>query len=493
MKRNKLIGALVLSIALLTNCSKIDTSTDSLLNNNSKNQAIRGDNEWDVLGHGYNATGQYLDPDNVSKAPVLDMKRFKTDHTGKVSNPTGTIIGSEFYFGSNASNFVKMLNKERKFNASASFGNKDSIKTSGQYFSASFSIDKTNQSLKEVASRFSYARHESTVEIRKIHFTDDVSADLLKNYLTTDFITNSAVYNAEQLIQLYGTHVLLDISLGGRLVFNFTSNYSSEMNQEKKITKTKGALGFLAKKIGIDISIDQTKEEMTKSFYEGSERNSKIRIYGGSTSGKTISFDKDGNASEAINIGAWEQSVNTTNAFLLDIRRMVPLYHFITDPTKRAQVKAAIEKYITDNQINELGEVPIYHYQNQSTQDYLYSVSNDAILPSWAGWEYAGPAFCAFKSPGNESVPIYEYRHHQMKRHIYSATKNLIQPNWPGWDPGVIAFYAYTKSTIPGTVPVYEFYNQKNECNLYSTNINIVNGYPGWVRSGIAFYAFPSS
>ncbi|MEN5379951.1 hypothetical protein [Sphingobacterium kitahiroshimense] len=73
MKRKRIISALVLSIALLTNCSKNNVTTESLLNNNSKNQLVKGDGEWDVLGHGYNVTGQYLDDSNISKAPVLDV------------------------------------------------------------------------------------------------------------------------------------------------------------------------------------------------------------------------------------------------------------------------------------------------------------------------------------------------------------------------------------------------------------------------------------
>ncbi|MEN5087722.1 hypothetical protein ABE426_14745 [Sphingobacterium faecium] len=154
MKRNKLIGALVLSIALLTNCSKIDTSTDSLLNNNSNYQAKAGDGKYDVLGYGYDVTGEYLSLKSVSYTPVLDMKRLEADHLDKLNTPTTGSGDGRYFYGATAKDFVRDINIQRTFNVSATIGTEKPEQGGQQYFTPSFGTEDTDHNFKETKSRF---------------------------------------------------------------------------------------------------------------------------------------------------------------------------------------------------------------------------------------------------------------------------------------------------------------------------------------------------
>ncbi|MEN5087723.1 MAC/perforin domain-containing protein [Sphingobacterium faecium] len=293
------------------------------------------------------------------------------------------------------------------------------------------------------------------------------------NYLNNDFKNNINQLSADQLVNIYGTHVLLDITVGGRMLFNFTANISSEKTTDTKKAKVEGGLGFFVKKFGINFKSTKTTEEMTTNFNESRERQMNIKYQGGSNSGTSVSFDSNGYSSESINIGSWEQSVNENNCALIDITRMVPLYHFISDPTKKAQVKAAIEKHIKDAQITELGEVPVYslytgsgtstnHLITYRPQDEIGQFVNEGIL------------FYALTTQKPGTVPLYRYRSDKFKNNFYTVFgPNLGDGNYKSEG---IAYYIYPTNS-PGLKPIYRHYSEKYKDHYYTDKPGNFNYY----------------
>lgn len=486
MKRINFIYTLIVSTVFLTNCKKNEVPQEKLLNNNSSNTAVAGDEKWDVLGYGYDATGEYLHLNSVKTLPVIDVEKFDNENKGKIYMPTTTVSPqADYYYGSTASEFIKEINKQRKFDASASYGNKDSLKTGGMFFTASFSKEKSSESLKNTASRFSYAWYEETVNIKRIQFTDDIDVNILKNYTTDDFKTYINTKSPEEMIRLYGTHVLLSVDLGGRLVFSFAANIATETTQEKKVEKMQGGLGFFIKKFGINLGGNKTTEEMTKNFNESRERQLYLTYLGGTNSGRTISFDINGNSSESINLASWQQSISTKNCALTDIRKMVPLYHFVTDPTKRAQLKAAIEKYINDNQVIELGEVPIYGYYSTSGADHYYTHENSPTIGNGT-FVNEGIAFYAFKERKENTVPIYVYGYEKARDH-YFTTQNSPTINGGNFKNEGIAFYAYS-SAGERRLPIFVYYYSRNTDHYYTTENSPTISGGNFKNEGVAFY-----
>ncbi|QPH38837.1 MAC/perforin domain-containing protein [Pedobacter endophyticus] len=491
MKKNykiKLICLICAFTALLSNCKKGETIEKKGLSGKHNGLAIAGDGKWDLLGHGYDITGELFDRNSASDVSIIDIDNFNKDYPGRIVTPTDTKGDHNVYLGATAYDYVKDVNIKRNFGLKQTAGDDKGGKL---YGTSNFSLTNDDQNTYTYNSRHSYATYESWFRIKTINFTGDVTVDLLKNYLTPLFIANLSNYSAEALVERYGTHVLLGIDIGGRLRYDYKGSVVKETTLQAKKDAIKAGFSIGIEKIfSVDLSADLSKEEKTTISNETTEKLFKGTFFGGTNSGTSFTGDKDGNTSVSINLVSWQQSINVNNATLTNINRSVPIYDFISDPGKKQQVKDAVEKYIADRQIKELGEVPIHQYYHHTNQDYLYSLSDNAIDPSWSGWAYQRPAFYGFSSAKNGSIPIYQYRHHQQTRMIYSSNPNLIQPNWPGWSSPIVAFYAYSQSNVVGTVPIYEFYNERNQCNLYSSDINAVRGYSGWLRTGIAFYAY---
>ncbi|UPZ38357.1 MACPF domain-containing protein [Sphingobacterium sp. PCS056] len=490
MKRNKLIGALVLSIALLTNCSKIDTSTDSLLNNNSKNQASGGDRDFDLLGYGIDITGNISELGSHSDIGIIDMNIFRIDEKKWIDKNTTTEGYDNAYYGVTASDYSKELsvNKSIEVKADGSkvikipFINNDSASN----FSASFKKSTEDKSITTHSSRYSYASFEHKHRVKRIRFTGDVSMDKLKQSLTQEFKNNVAAYTATELVNRYGTHILLDISIGGIIKINYNGNITTESQYDRKLSAINSGLGLgVLKMFNINITGSKTKEEITKTNQQIYQRESKGIYYGGTNSGHTFSIDKDGNTSENFSSSSWQSSINDGNAALIDIDRAVFIYEFITDPIKKAQVKAAVEKYIKDAQITELEEVPVIQYYYSARTNHFFSTENK---PSLANGNFLneGIAFYAFSKQKVGTVPVYQYFASKYSDHLFSRENKPTLSNGDFKNEG-IAFYAYP-SNVQGSTPIYQYYSSQAKDHMFSTENSPTLANGTFRNEGIAFY-----
>lgn len=490
MKRNKLIGALVLSIALLTNCSKIDTSTDSLLNNNSKNQASGGDRDFDLLGYGIDITGNMSELGSHSDIGIIDMNIFRIDEKKWIDKNTTTEGYDNAYYGVTASDYSKevSINKSIEVKADGStvikipFINNDSASN----FNASFKKSTEDKSITTHSSRYSYASFEHKHRVKRIRFTGDVSMDKLKQSLTQEFKNNVAAYTATELVNRYGTHILLDISIGGIIKINYNGNITTESQYDKKLSAINSGLGLgVLKMFNINITGSKTKEEITKTNQEIYQRESKGIYYGGTNSGHTFSIDKDGNTSENFSSSSWQSSINDGNAALIDINRAVFIYEFITDPIKKAQVKAAVEKYIKDAQITELEEVPVIQYYYSARSNHFFSTENKPTLAN-GNFLNEGIAFYAFSKQKVGTVPVYQYFASKYSDHLFSRENKPTLSNGDFKNEG-IAFYAYP-SNVQGSTPIYQYYSSQAKDHMFSTENSPTLANGTFRNEGIAFY-----
>lgn len=495
MKRNKLISALILCIALLTNCSKTDTPTDSLLNNNSKNQASGGDRDFDLLGYGIDITGNISELGSHSDIGIIDMNIFRIDEKKWIDKNTTTEGYDNAYYGVTASDYSKELsvNKSIEVKADGSkvikipFINNDSASN----FSASFKKSTEDKSITTHSSRYSYASFEHKHRVKRVRFTGDVSMDKLKQSLTQEFKNNVAAYTATELVNRYGTHILLDISIGGIIKINYNGNITTESQYDRKLSAINSGLGLgVLKMFNINITGSKTKEEITKTNQQIYQRESKGIYYGGTNSGHTFSIDKDGNTSENFSSSSWQSSINDGNAALIDIDRAVFIYEFITDPIKKAQVKAAVEKYIKDAQITELEEVPVIQYYYSARTNHFFSTENK---PSLANGNFLneGIAFYAFSKQKVGTVPVYQYFASKYSDHLFSRENKPTLSNGDFKNEG-IAFYAYP-SNVQGSTPIYQYYSSQAKDHMFSTENSPTLANGTFRNEGIAFYGVKTS
>jgi len=486
MKNNyklKIICLLCVFTAAFSSCKKNELAEDKGLTGNHKNLAIAGDEKWDLLGYGYDMTGDPLALQNASDAPVIDMKSFERDYFNRINTPTTSEGKQYYYYGATASDYLKDVIKERNFSLSVTAGTKSPTEDGQSYFTGSLTYKNKNQNIYSFSSKYSYARFEETYRIKIIQFTGDVTIDLLKNYLTPEFLNNVNTVSADALVERYGTHVLTNISLGGRLVFDFSGSIVNETTTEKKTSSAEGALGFFVKKFGINISSTISSEEMTKNFNESRERSFGLRFYGGTNSGRSVSFDSNGYSSESVSISGWEQSVNTKNCALVAIDNAVPIYELIADPVKKEQVKAAVEKYIRDRQIKDLGEVPIYAYYSSLGADHYFTPINQPTIGNNGDFKNEGIVFYAFNRPTDGTVPVYVYYNPKSADHYYGIGN---QPTIGDFRNEGIAFFAYPKNT-PYTRPVYMYYSSRDGDHYMGTGNVPTIGNGAFVNEGPVF------
>jgi hypothetical protein len=468
--RLKIICLLCVLTGAFSGCKKNELAEKTGLTGNHKNLAIAGDGKWDLLGHGYDITGELFERKNTSKVSIIDIDRFYTAYPTRIPSPTDTKGGYNVYYGANAYDYIKDVNSKQKFGATSTAGDKDK----GYYGTSNFSLTNDNQNTYTYNGKYSYATYESWYRIKSIDFTDDVTTDLLKNYLTPEFLTYLSNYSAEQIVQTYGTHILLGIDIGGRLKYDYRGSIVKETTFEQKLRAVKAGFSIgIAKIFSIDLSADVSKEEKTTISNETTDKLFTGTFYGGSTSGTSFSGDALGNTSQSINLSTWQQSIDVKNASLIGINRSAPIYEFITDPVKKAEVKAAVEKYIADRQINLVYETfPLYRFYNWT--EHYYTTTNG----SYPGYHSEGIEGYLYKEQATGAVALYCF--YNWTDHYYTTTNG----SYPGYHLEGVVGYIY-KYQFSGTVPLYRYYNGTD--HYYTT---VSGNYPGYHSEGIEGYLY---
>lgn len=223
---------------------------------------------------------------------------------------------------------------------------------------------------------------------------------------------------------------------------------------------------------------------MTRNFNESRERSFGLQFYGGTNSGRSVSFDSNGYSSESVNISGWEQSVNTKNCALVAIDNAVPIYEFIENPIKKQQVKEAVERYIIARQIKELGEVPVYAYYSSTGGDHYFGLGNQPTIGN-GYFINEGIVFYAFSKPTEGAVPVYVYYSSRNADHYYGLGNSPTIGSGAFVNEG-IAFYAYPKNT-PNTRPVYMFYSSRDSDHYLGTGNVPTIGNGAFVNEGPVF------
>lgn len=70
-------------LPILYSCSEFEELPDVRPLSSDVTTRFVGDEKYDVLGFGYDATGEYLHPMSV-RNPVLDIEKYEEDHKGRL-------------------------------------------------------------------------------------------------------------------------------------------------------------------------------------------------------------------------------------------------------------------------------------------------------------------------------------------------------------------------------------------------------------------------
>jgi hypothetical protein len=308
-------------LALLTSCS--DDTTEP---QNGGGGLTGTESGFEVLGAGYDVFDNYADPLEV-KATLLDRAAMRNDGLFE-ERPYER---STFYTatGTTIQEYAYSLNHSTQISGSYSF------------FSASVGVNFSEN--RYTHTRYSFATVQSLIKKYGLRVKLDVTADQLKPYLTetANNNLNSDKVTPEELFQMYGTHVVTGLIVGGRLDYSV----SADMTQVDESTRI-GLYAEASFKSGFASAELQTSteiEENMSSFNETMEK--RLEVYGGQSEyGQNIVNDDD--------YRAWIESVSENPVFCdFEESGLVPIWELCDDQNRSDAIASAFATWANDHDI----------------------------------------------------------------------------------------------------------------------------------------------
>lgn len=347
-----------------------------------------GDGQYQVLGCGYDITGEYLARQSI-KNEVLDIAGFyaknpqlyKVEYVGEIKD--------NFYAGEDYMNYVKDIINKTNFSGSVAAKinpKKDgatSTDTSNKEvpysLSANVSFDKESSNKTSITTKETYIRVDQIKQLERYQLYADPT--VLADYLTPYFKSRLSTASPDAIIEEFGTHILIDFNVGGRLSIFYKSTITDNLKVESKTKIAKGGITGAIKTVNLSFSGSSTTTEVEQYQRRNSNWSCNVNMYGGQHDGHTITITSDGATNHTFNLSGWQQSVDKTHCVLTEINfnKTYPIYEFIKDPIKKQQIKDAAEKYIK-SKIRPIIEVkPMFQIKSPHTKDNWWVFSQDDV------------------------------------------------------------------------------------------------------------------
>jgi hypothetical protein len=287
------------------------------------------------LGYGYNVLDRrlYNSNDISSNSPILDASKLAQ--------------GGLIYRRRISSNEVRQIAGSSTREYQQDLGVTAGAKGSAGLFKAS--LDSSFNCGKKVSTSESFVKTLITIGLVKEYVDfSDISTDDLSKYVTPTFrrdIDNPQI-SPEKLFATYGTHVLLNMKLGGRMELSYKVKNTRRLSQQDLKASATAAYGAVSG----SVSVSQSKE--AKELTESSEFVASL--YGGDVTVDIASLPK---AQAAYS--SWSKSLMGSNPVLEFVdtgdaeglanpRCMLPIWSLASDPQRRREIEALYNQRLAD-------------------------------------------------------------------------------------------------------------------------------------------------
>lgn len=329
MKRIYFSFFLIFVSLFVVNCKR--TEIEPLLKNNSSLVATALDGQYDVLGHGYDITGEFANSD-YSRQQVIDVSKLVSVDRSNFYDNKSVYQYNDYVSGENVEDYSRHMTS--KVVANGIF----------KLFTGDFNrkFDETQK----LNNKYSYATAFYIIKQRAMSLLLDPQ-EIANQFLTANFKNDIQNLSAQKIVEKYGTHVLTNITLGAKMEINYTT----ESNTREIISATDAGVKFAAANIfGIDIN--QTTNISSKST--NFNQRLRYRTFGGDgTKGLLGTINLDQSSLPVLNIQNWQSTCTRENAVLVDIGNngLKPITDFINDSSKKAMVEQYINEYFEVNKV----------------------------------------------------------------------------------------------------------------------------------------------
>lgn len=442
------------------------------------------------LGVSYDASKEYLNID-AAKYRVIDIDAYLEDYPNSCLVNNTTAGTDEIFGGANAVEYTREIMDKMKLNTSAE---NEAFKIFSSSTHLKFETDLYTKNT--YSSKYSYARADIVKRVKRLYLRDDPK--VLRKYLYPEFLEDLENKTPMQFIAMYGTHVLTDITLGGRLQFNYRAEIYDESGVSKKKILVESGVKSKILGFGADITQSYDREDIKTQAAINRNWTLKISYLGGTNSGISATLTNDGQiASQQFNISQWESSVTADNSTIINLGwdKTYPIYEFVEDPIKREQIKQAYEEYLKLETLEVVEVKPLYRlYTNKYTTNcYLsssleetkyYTTNHNYFYESIQTDSYVLGYVFASQMPG--TVPLYRIHDDWAHKSFYTsslAEANTFKNSWGyRWETGTtgsnILGYVYsTNQSNLNTVPFYRLVHHASLTKFYTTSLMEANLY----------------
>ena len=453
----KKIVIYVSCLLLVVSCSNYEEPLKNVIVEDQGNDIptlrMARDGDKDVLGFGYDVSGAYLGSESV-KEPVIDIYRFANDYPYYILYDGSGDQISSYTYGYNAEDYLFEMTNAVSANVKADFS-----PLGIKLFSGTFSNDNNFESVVSHSAQYMFASCDITQLLKRIYLSGMVDVNLLKGYLSPSFIQALNTKSADEIIQLFGTHVLTDFTIGGRCSFIFRSMANTSMTNVTKKDVVKAGANFSFLKIGINA--DASINQQTINNYKDNNQSKTLYVeyHGGIGTGITYNLET---GYPTINPGAWAQTLNINNAVLtkIDWNKVIPIWEFALNPNQREALRVAAINHVKNNMIHSYELLPMIVYQYQNGTAFIFyggDKNSPYFSPLSTNNNYYSTSTIAgyiLRNQEEGTLPLYLFQnmvpYPQTQRFLYTTNRN-IQTNYK-----YIGFlgYVYTEQkqgTLPGT------------------------------------------
>ncbi len=473
-----LLGAL----PLLYSCSEIEKLPDITPLLPEVTTRLAGDEKYDVLGFGYDVTGEYLHPMSV-KNPVLDIEKYEKDNKGRLIYGTSSFGFDRMYYGYSSSDYTKDVTTDTKATLNMNYGSeKDTA-----FFSGNISDNSYLKTEYSYSDKYSFASLDIVRNRKYIRFNDEVSN--LSQYLSTEFKEDLKRLTPNRIVERYGTHVLTDFIIGGRYKLMFRSVITNTKDTSTKRQIVHSGFKITLGKIGLGYNLDQDETVYESLAKENRSKELYVLFYGGN--GTNLKYDLEKGIPTSVDTQSWENSVSLENSCLTAItwKETYPIYAFISDPVKKAEIQQAVHNYIKNAKLKVTRLKLLYSYEYDNGAKHLVT-TNDGIAESFPSWKLICHEGYILEEQILGTVPLYEY-YNDRKMDFYITTDPNYNISNSSYKKEQIMGYVYNQAS-ESTVPFYEYYHAKHVDHLTSYNPYITQNFSGWTRLGITGYIYPN-
>lgn len=437
MKQNKAFWVLGIILSFYS-CSEMEDLPSDLTSPSSVTTRFAGDEKYDVLGYGYDVTGEYLHPMSV-RNPVLNIAKYEKDYFERLQHGTASYGYDRMYYGYSSVDYVKNVTTETKATATMSYrSEKDTI-----FFSNTITDNAYLKTEYSYSSKYSFASLDAIRNLKYVHINDEASR--LSQYLSDSFKEDLERLSPDRVVERYGTHVLTDFIIGGRYKLLFRSVITNVKDASTKRKTVSSGFKSSLDGIGFSYNLEHTDTVDESLVKENQHKELYVMFYGGS--GTNMKYDLEKGAPTSVDIQSWEKSVSLGNSCLNDInwKETYPIYDFISDPIKKIEIKNAVRKYIANGQIKMLEVIPLYQFGLNGTMKFHYSPQTYSL-----GWENHGIRCYVPKFSDEYTIPLYQFELDGTKQFHYSTQVYSL-----GWENQGVMCYIYPKMVYDELIPLY--------------------------------------